>query len=202
LYSLIYELAAKGNAVLLGRGGNMLFQSLPCTLHVRIIASQGKRVETHLARGLTRGTALREIEKNDYERGGFIKFAFHRDWANPELYDIVLNTDNLSVGGAVNAILSVARSEEVLNRSVDMPTSLEALRLAAKVAAALAERGLPSSYVSAAVDAPGKVRLTGVVQVPWDKSAAEDATRGVKGVESVENRIEVAGSSPDAEGRS
>jgi osmotically-inducible protein OsmY len=60
------------------------------------------------------------------------------------------------------------------------------------VGTALAEAGFPSSYVSAFVDAPGKVRLTGVVQVPREKSAAERAAIKDKGVESVENKIQIA----------
>jgi len=67
------------------------------------------------------------------------------------------------------------------------------MELAARVRTALAEVGFSSSYISAFVDAPGKVRLTGVVQVPWEKSSAERTVIAVKGVESVENKIEIAG---------
>jgi hypothetical protein len=61
------------------------------------------------------------------------------------------------------------------------------------VGTALAEAGFPSYYISAFVDAPGKVRLTGVVQVPWEKKEAEQTARKVAGIESVENNIEIAG---------
>ncbi|MGV8056683.1 MAG: BON domain-containing protein [Smithellaceae bacterium] len=43
------------------------------------------------------------------------------------------------------------------------------------------------------VNSPGKVQLTGVFQVPWEKSAAERAELDVEGVKSVENQIEIAG---------
>ncbi len=51
LYVVIYELARLGSAVILGRGGNMLFRSLPHALHVRIIASQEQRGRNLVERG-------------------------------------------------------------------------------------------------------------------------------------------------------
>ena len=45
---VIYELARVGSAVILGRGGNMLFRSLPYSLHVRVIASPESRIRNLL----------------------------------------------------------------------------------------------------------------------------------------------------------
>jgi cytidylate kinase len=193
LNAVIYELARLGSAVILGRGGNMLFRSLPYALHVRVIASQEKRVRNLVERGYKREAAVMVMEKSDHERESFIKFAFHRDWDNPELYDIVLNMDNLTVNVAADMILRAARAKEAQGNSGDVTNSLDMMELAVRVGAALAEAGFPSSYVSAFVNEPRKVRLTGVVQVPWEKSAAERTALKVKGVESVENKIKIAG---------
>ena len=192
LYVVIYELARQGSSVILGRGGNMLFRSLPYALHVRVIASQEKRVRNLVERGYKREAAVMAMEKSDHERESFIRFAFHRDWDNPELYDIVLNMDKLTVNIAADMILCAARADEVRGRTGDVINSLDMMELAVRVGTALAEAGFPSSYVSAFVNEPGKVRLTGVVQVPWEKSAAERTAKKVKGVESVENKIQIA----------
>ena len=170
----------------------MLFRSLPYALHVRVIASQEKRVRNLVERGYKREAALMIMEKSDHERESFIKFAFHRDWDNPALYDIVLNMDNLTVNVAADMILCAARAKEAQGHSDDVTYSLDMMELAVRVGAALAEAGFPSSYISTFVNAPGKVRLIGVVQVPWDKSAAERTALEVDGVESVENKIEIA----------
>jgi cytidylate kinase len=193
LYTVMYDLAHRGSAVILGRGGNMLFRSLPNALHVRVIASPEKRIHNLVERGYTQGAAEMVMEKNDQERESFIRFAFHRDWDDPSLYDVVLNMDKLTVPLAADMILCAVRSEEVRGRSGDAMDSLDMMELAARVAAALAEAGFPASYVSAFVPAPGKVRLTGVVQVPWEKTAAERTVLAVEGVEDVENRLEIAG---------
>jgi len=192
LHAVIYELAHLGSAVILGRGGNMLFRPLPYALHVRVIASQEKRVRNLVERGYKREVAVMFMEKSDHERESFIKFAFHRDWDDPELYDIVLNMDKLNVNTAADMILCAARADEVRGGSDEVMNSLDMMKLAVRVGAALVEAGFPSSYVSAFVDEPGKVRLTGVVQVPWEKSAAERTALEVKGVESLENKIEIA----------
>jgi cytidylate kinase len=192
LYVVIYELARLGSAVILGRGGNMLFRSLPYALHIRVIASQETRVRNLVERGYTREAAVTVLEKSDHQRKSFIRFAFHRDWDNAELYDIVLNMDKLSVNTAADMILCAARADEIRGRTGDVMHSLDMMELTVRVGTALAEAGFPSNYVSAFVDATGKVRLTGVVQVPWEKSAAERAAIKVKGVEFVENKIEIA----------
>ncbi len=193
LYVVIYEIARQGNAVILGRGGNMLFRSIPHALHVRVIASQEKRVQNLVERGYKREAAVTVMEKSDHERESFIRFAFHRDWDNPALYDIVLNMDNIAVNVAADMILCAAHAKEAQDNSGDVLNSLDMMELAARVRAALTEAGFPSSYIYAFVEAPGKVRLTGVVQVPWEKSSAERTVIAVKGVESVENKIEIAG---------
>ncbi len=193
LYTVIYELARRGSAVLLGRGGNMLFRSIPYAFHVRVTASQETRIRNLMERGYKREAAVMVMEKSDHERESFIRFAFHRDWNNPELYDIVLNMDNLTVNIAADMILCAARADEVRGRSGAAMISLDMMELAVRVGAALTEAGFPSGYVSAFVNEPGKVRLTGVVQVPWEKSSAERTAKAVKGVEAVDNKIEIAG---------
>jgi cytidylate kinase len=192
LYVVIYELARLGSAVILGRGGNIIFRSLPYALHVRVIASQEKGVRNLVERGYKRQAAVTDMEKSDHERENFIRFAFHREWDNPELYDIVLNMDKLTVNTAADIVLCAARSDEFRVRTSDVMHSLDMMELAVRVGTALAEAGFPSSYVSAFVNEPGKVLLTGVVQVPREKSTAERIAKKVKGVESVENKIQIA----------
>lgn len=193
LYTVIYELARQGSAVLLGRGGNMLFRSIPYAFHVRVIASQEKRVCNLVERGYKREAVAMIMEKSDHERESFIRFAFHRDWDNSGLYDIVLNMDNLAINVAVDMILCAARAKEAQYRSGDAMNTLDLMELAVRVRAALAQAGYPSSYISSFVNAPGKVRLQGVVQVPWEKSAVERTALEVEGVKSVDSEIEIAG---------
>jgi cytidylate kinase len=119
LTSVIHMLASRGNAVFLGRGSHVPLRFLTCALHVRITASLEKRLRNLLARGFQKEAALKAIHKSDHEREAFVRFAFGVDWENPELYDMVLNMDNLTVDLAVATVLHIARAEEIKARSID-----------------------------------------------------------------------------------
>jgi cytidylate kinase len=190
LHSVIYELASRGNAVLLGRGSHILLRSFKCALHIRVTGSLEKRTENLVGRGWHREVAIKAIHQSDHERGAFIKFAYKVDWDNPELYDIVLNTDNLTVDMAVNTVLHIASSEEIKARSVDAIRSLEMMGLARRAEAALIEAGLKYGP-SISVLEPGRIQLSGVVRGGMIKTKAEDILRRVKGIQSIDNQIQV-----------
>ena len=190
LHSVIYELASRGNAVFLGRGGHILLRSFKCAFHIRVTGSLEKRIENLVRRGWHREVAIKAIHKSDHDRGAFIKFAFREDWDNPELYDIVLNTDNLSVDMAVNTVLHIAGSEEIKARSVDAMRSLEMMGLARRAEAALIEAGLEHGSSISVVE-PGKIELTGFVKEQSNKTEAEEILRRVKGVKFIDNQIQV-----------
>jgi len=200
LHSVIYELAKRGDAVFLGRGSHILLKAFGCALHVRVTASPETRVRTLVARGFNREAALNAMKRTDDERSGFIRAAFGVDWESPDVYDLVLNMDKLSVDLAVDTVSHVARSSEIVEASADAVRSLEILGLSNRVEAALLEagiisgrapRGALSSAIAASVVEPGMVRLTGQVDTAERRWEAERVLRSVVGVQSVENHIQV-----------
>ena len=194
LNSVIYALASQGNAVFLGRGSYILLKAFKCALNIRVTASLEKRIQNLVERGFHREVAIKAIHRSDHERGAFAKFAFGVDWDNPDLYDIVLNMDNLPIDLAVDTVLYMARSEEIKVRSVDAIKSLEMMGLAHRAEAALIEAGLtygPTTSISLSVTEPGNVRLSGLVEKQTTKTRAEKILKNVKGVESIENQIRV-----------
>ena len=195
LTSVVYELAGRGDAVFLGRGGQILLRDFNCALHIRVTASLEKRIQNLIERGLHREAASKAIEDSDHERSSFIRFAFKVDWENDELYDIVLNMDKVTVKLAADTILTMARSDEIKVCSVDAMKSLEMMSLKNRAEAALIEAGLTygpaGAYVSVIVDEPGKVRLLGVVDDKATKTRAENLLKTLKGVGSIENKIHV-----------
>lgn len=196
LNSVVYELASRGDAVFLGRGGQVLLKDFNCALHIRVTASLEKRIQSLIERGMHREAASKAIEQSDHERSTFIQFAFKVDWDTPELYDVVLNMDKVSVKLAVDTILTMARSDEIKACSVDAMKSLGAMSLKNRAEAALIEAGLTygpaGAYVSVIVEEPGRVRLLGVVDDKASKTRAEKVTKNVKGVESIDNQIRIA----------
>jgi cytidylate kinase len=196
LNSVVYELAGRGDAVFLGRGGQILLRDFNCALHIRVTASIEKRIQNLIERGLHREAASKAIEDSDHERSSFIRFAFKVDWDSDDLYDLVLNMDKVTVKLAADTILTMARSDEIKACSVDAMKSLEMMSLKNRAEAALIEAGLTygpaGAYVSAIVEEPGKVRLLGVVDDKATKTRAENLLKTLKGVGSIENQIRVA----------
>lgn len=189
LCSVIYELASQGNSVFLGRGSYILLREFKCALHIRVTASLEKRIQNLVERGFDREAAIRAIHKSDHEREAFIKFAFKVNWENPDLYDLTLNMDHLSVDLGSDIVLHMARSEEIKARSIDALKSLEIMSLARRTEATLMEAGLSS--VSFSVLEPGKIKLMGAVSEQSNKVRAEKLLMGIKGIQSIDNQIKV-----------
>ena len=194
LYSVIYELAKKGDAVFLGRGSHLLLRDFSCTLHVWVTASPEGRIRTLLDQGFTRESAARAIKRSDDERSAILKFAFGVDWEDPTRYDLVLNMDKLSVDLAVSTVLHMVRSPAVSEASVETLRTLDTLALVSRAEAALSEATLEHRFaasLSVSVVAPGKVLVSGRVETEGQRVNAETVLRAVKGVDAVENAIEL-----------
>jgi cytidylate kinase len=88
------QLAGAGNAILIGRGGNMVTARLPHVLHVRLVAPLDKRI-AHCAEDykMTRDKAAKFCHDEDHARQGYFKKYFNADINDPLLYHMVLNTD-------------------------------------------------------------------------------------------------------------
>lgn len=194
LYSVIYELAKQGDAVFLGRGSHLLLRDFPCALHVRVTASPETCIRTLAEQGLNREAAVRAIKRTDDERSAFVRFAFGVEWEDPARYDLVLNMDKLTMGLAVSTVIHMVRSPEISDASTDALRTLGLLALESRAEAALSEASIGHAIVpalSVSAVAPGRVRVSGRVETERQKAAAEDVLRVVKGVDAVENTIEV-----------
>jgi cytidylate kinase len=105
------KLAALGNVILIGRGGNVVTSRLPDVLHVRLVAPFEKRVEqAHKYYNMTRAGAHKFCLKEDQGRARYLKKYFNADINNPLLYHMVINTGEMNYDVAAKII-----GEAVLN---------------------------------------------------------------------------------------
>jgi cytidylate kinase len=104
LMHVIGTIGKLGQAVVVGRGANFI---LPAErrFRVRIIASRKLRIQ-NVARefGMTEQEAKRRVIKTESNRQAFIRKYFNADIADPTNYDLVINTDTLSLPHAVDVI--------------------------------------------------------------------------------------------------
>ncbi len=106
LKALAY-LAARGKAVIVGRGSAFALQGEP-GLHLRIVANPETRV-TRLARrwAVPADEARRRMHQIDAERKSFIQHHFRHSIDELSLYDAIFSTDRLSLEEIVHAVLAM-----------------------------------------------------------------------------------------------
>jgi CMP/dCMP kinase len=96
-----------GNVVILGRGGQAILKDKPEGLHVRIVASLAARVQRlHEQKNFNLGEAKDIVIQRDRASAEYLRRFYDLDWADPALYDLVINTTKLGLEGATQLIVA------------------------------------------------------------------------------------------------
>ena len=105
----IGSLAKQKSCVILGRGANFILPDKNY-LHVRIIAPFLVRVGyTQKYEHRTKYDAEKRVKKYDFERKAYIQQYFGKNPSNANYYDLVINTERISINEAVNMIIKAAK---------------------------------------------------------------------------------------------
>ena len=188
--SVIYEVAKKGNAVFFGRGGQFLLQSFNCAFHILVTGSMEKRMQRVMAeKQVGREIAEKIINRSDHDKRAFIRFAYDEEMLNPRFYDLVLNTDKLSIDSAVKMIVDAAESDEIKSCGIDSVQLLGKLSLNRKIESLLLEAGFTSAYLFFTVEEANSVRLFGMVNSAGEKEAVGNLVKKMKEVKNIKNEL-------------
>ncbi len=96
LGQLMRELAAKGNVLLVGRGGSRFLREDPSAFHVRLVAPAAVRLQRVMEhRWLREAPARKLIADSDSVRRRFYEGYFGADWADPLEYHLTANSGRL-----------------------------------------------------------------------------------------------------------
>lgn len=107
---VIEELGNRDRLVLIGRAAAAVLASRTDAVHVRLVASREWRLRQAIERlGVPEHEAAGVLADRDHNRERYHREFYGRDWADPLLYDMVLNTERLGFEGAAGAIISRAR---------------------------------------------------------------------------------------------
>ena len=100
--------------VILGMGGSVLLSGFPGAIHVRVTASETTRLNT-IARKyrITADEANEVLDIGDRKHRKFVRTVYGKDITAPEQFDLILNTDRLSVDECVDAIAELARKHDM-----------------------------------------------------------------------------------------
>ena len=107
LMKVVAAIASHGNAVIVGRGANFLIPPED-RMSIRVIAPFDVRVQNVAKKfGVTREEAKRRVINRENRRSAFIQQSFNADVADPNNYDLVINTGRGDMDAAVGAVIGM-----------------------------------------------------------------------------------------------
>ncbi len=186
----IVSMALGKGAVIRGWGATHLLREVPHAVCVRVCAPFELRKRRMMARvGSEDERAVgEEIQQNDEAHTAIMRRHFSVRWTEAEHYDVVLNTERVSVEECVDEVLSLvesarfAESEASRERLQDTALAWRA-RAALRVSPRTRELQVPVS-----VDR-GRVTLAGMVNSAEDRTAAGEVVAALEGVREVDNQL-------------
>ena len=188
----VLDAAAKGNVVIRGWGATQLLRSVPHIPCIRIMRPFDKRVQWLMEQIDTddRSIAEAEIRRSDEANASRMHQQFGVQWNEPVLFDMVLNTERLSVDSCVQLIRTLLARPEFAETDASRAL-LQGLALSAHVRAALRAHE-PTHGVDITIDCQdAQVTLRGIVADEHERAAAVQVSAAVPGVAAVDDQLRV-----------
>ncbi len=112
--------ASSENLVILGLGGCVILRDYPKAVHVRVTAAEATRVrETSALYRIGADEAREVVAIGDRKHKKFVTTVFGADLTSIDLYDIVINTDRMSLEEAGTAVVELARRHDLRSAMAD-----------------------------------------------------------------------------------
>jgi cytidylate kinase len=186
----VLEAAARGNVVIRGWGATQLLRSvahIPC---VRIMRPLDKRVDWLMKELDTddRDLAEAEIRRSDQANASRMNEQFGVHWGDPVLFDMVLNTERLSVRTCAEQIKGLLQRPEFAETEASR-SMLQGMALSAHVRAALNANEQTHAVDISIECRDGQVTLRGIVADDAEKGATVRVAMAVPGVTAVDNQL-------------
>jgi len=174
-------------AVVRGWGATHLFRRVPHVVRVRVCAPPALRRKRMMERLRTQDAAFvdEEIRRSDEAQGAIMRRYFNVDWTDSSHYDIVLNTERVSVVRCIEEVLALVRSGEFAETEASR-RALADVALQASVRAALRGDRRTRELRVEVEAANGAVRLSGLADDEDQSSAARALAAAVPGVARVD----------------
>ena len=109
LMKIIGTIGKHGQAIIIGRGANFVLPP-DKRLSIRVIAPMEERIRNVSKKlGMTVEKAKPRVITTESDRKAFIRKYFNADITDIFHYDLIINTENLSIDDAINAISGVLK---------------------------------------------------------------------------------------------
>ena len=126
VHAVLLELPGNEDLVLVGRGGQFLFQGCPWSLHVKVTAGlAARRAALQEVQALSDADAEIWLAEVDRQRSEWIRRHHGSDWEDPAPYDLIVRSDRLGVDGAAAVICRAAEAGNLLGHHAEIGAWIE-----------------------------------------------------------------------------
>lgn len=187
----VFDAALRDRVVILGRWSSLLLRGIDHALRVRVCAPRelrARRLQERLGVGPEEASV--RIGRSDDGVRARIRQFFEVEWADPTLYDLVLNTERISVETGADLLCDLlARPERQASEA--SRAALADAALAARVRAALKATPETTRLNVDIACRDGRLVLAGTVESAAGREAAARVAAAQPGVVALENRLGV-----------
>ncbi len=184
--SAVYEVARRGEGIIIGHGAPYFLKDFSCALHVRIHASEKFRVDRLVVqKKVNEEEAQKLIKKADADLKGFLQFSFQIDLNDLSLYDAVINVSKIGIDCAAAQIVAMAKTREIRECSLTALEAMEKLSLLKRVEAAMLKNNIDPRELIFDVPEPGVVEITGMISPMRTIGGIVEIVNSVPGVKKV-----------------
>jgi cytidylate kinase len=104
--------AREGDAVIVGRGGQIILSDWPNTLHVHLYAPLEQRIQNLVERyGITKLDAQRRIERSDERKRLYIRHLHkNANWKDLKYYHLAIDSGHIPAEAVVELVMTAANA--------------------------------------------------------------------------------------------
>ena len=187
----ILQRAEGGNMVYHGHAGHLLVRGVSHVLRVRVVADMEFRIKAAMERlKINRDAAVAHIDRIDAERRKWSRFLYGIEWGDPDLYDVVLNLERLSIEGACETLIRMTALDEFKVTSASQK-ALQDLTLSSRVWAELAKHELTKRLAVKVSADGGRVTVRGSAGSQKVVDAIPHVVGQVEGVREIQCEVGV-----------
>ena len=186
-----FALAESGKvAVIRGWGATHLLRPVPHVVSVRVCAPRSLRVQRMMERLNTddREFVENEIRLSEEAHAAITRRHFGVNWQDSELYDVVLNTERLSVEECADEVMGLL-DDATFRETPESQRAFRNLALSAHIRSALRQDPRTAKIVLSVTCEDGVATLTGLLDPGQDANDAKDVASKVPGVKEIKDQL-------------
>lgn len=184
--AVLLDFVREDNVIYHGHAGHFFLSGLPNVLRIRIIAPIEYRIKAIQEQlEFSRRDAIKYIHNVDKERIKWTKFLYQRDWRNPELYDMVINLENIDIT-LVTEIIKHTIEQEKFKTTPEVKQKLNDMFLKSRIMVLIANsEHITCSEIDVFVE-KGKAILTGKVK---NEDILPELIKKIKALDGIEDVV-------------